>query len=165
MKSRNQRVRSAINMNDYVKLGNLRETGMNSRDSWRHISNIVRTWKGADRSKANLLPNLFVTSLPDLQMDGCHLSFDPRERKKEANRLIWFTPHTCSTSTVFGLTLVCFCCKAACFFQFDLISTSKTLSDNWHYKLDPMRTERKRRAHLQVMQGVVWVGGGFECEL
>lgn len=95
---------SNLDLNGNVKISNSNGTRM---DSWRHISDIVKL----ERCRTGAKQTFTCVLIPE---------------HKEGRHLIWFTPDTNS----FWPILVCFCCKAACFFQFGLIScfTSNTLT-------------------------------------
>lgn len=90
---------STVNMNENVKLSSSNDTGMNSCDSWRHISNIVKLERCSTGVKQTFC-QIFLSLHYQIDRWITILILD----HKEGKQTIWFTPHTCSTlSTVFGL--------------------------------------------------------------
>lgn len=153
-KPREFRLSSTINMSENAKFSNADNTGMNCCDSWRHISDIVNL-KGV-RVKQTFLPDLCVTPSSDLQMDYCQ--FNSSSSRRQTSHLI-YSAHLFNIINSIWPSSVCFCCKAACFLQFGLMScSSPTVELNlspWGLRTGSggsqrQKQKRKRQVHLEL---------------
>lgn len=99
-KTRELRLSSTVNMNENVKLSSPNDTEMNSCDSWRHISDIVKLERCSTGVNQTFCQICLLLHYQIYRWITAILILD----HKESKQTIWSTPHTCSTlSTVFDL--------------------------------------------------------------
>ena len=111
-----------------LNLVNPDNTRMNCCDSWRHISDSVELERCTTGVKQTSLGR-FIARFKTANLI---------HHQRDDERMVWFTPHTFSTSsTVLAATSACFCCKAACFVPI-------WLSPTWKIKARPWRARTRK---------------------